>query len=228
VINGSGAVKAASVRVVSRRKQIENGSVFSVQQAAAACNASPPVVRRWLSLGLLSAPPWTVEQLRRVRDVTDPQRHRLGSGAAHGTMARWNSGCSCARCRQMQSNAARARGRRKAQERLSPEMRQRLLDAICAGKPFRRALRHLGLTSNQIWGLTKTDTEWLAAFDAALTAPAGTAPMRPRSWAVCAKSAESISESAWLGIANRQGNFGSTSESAWPGSRVVSLGGKRG
>jgi hypothetical protein len=91
VINGSGAVKAASVRLVSRRKQIENGSVFSVRRAAAACNVSPPVVRRWLQLGLLSAPPWTVEQLR-VRDVTDPQHHRLGSSAAHGTMARWNFG----------------------------------------------------------------------------------------------------------------------------------------
>jgi hypothetical protein len=54
---------------------------------------------------------------------------------------------SCARCRQMQGNAARARGRRKAQERLPPEVRQRLLDAIYAGKPFRRALRDLGLTS---------------------------------------------------------------------------------
>ena len=43
-------VKAASVRVVSRRKQAENGSVFSVRQAAAACNVSPQVVRRWLSL----------------------------------------------------------------------------------------------------------------------------------------------------------------------------------
>ena len=170
MINGSGAVKAASVRVVSRRKQIENGSVLSVRQAAAACNVSPPVVRRWLSLGLLSAPPWTVEQLRRVRDVTDPQRHRLGSGAAHGTMARWNSGCSCARCRQMQSDAARARGRRKAQQRLPPDVRQRLLDAIYAGQPFRRVLRDLGLTSNQIWGLTKTDNEWLAALDAALAA----------------------------------------------------------
>ena len=67
-------MNAASVRVVSRRRQIEHGSVFSVRQAAAACNVSPPVVRRWLSLGLLSAPPWTVEQLRRVRDVTDAQR----------------------------------------------------------------------------------------------------------------------------------------------------------
>jgi hypothetical protein len=165
-----GAVKAATVRVVSRRNQIENGSLFSVRQAAAACNVSPPVVRRWLSLGLLPAPPWTVEQLRSVRDVTDPQRHRPGSHAAHGTMARWNSGCSCARCRQMQSDAARARGRRKAQERLPREVRQRLLDAIYAGQPFRRALRDLGLTSNQIWGLTKTDNEWLAALDAALTA----------------------------------------------------------
>ncbi len=67
-------MNAASVRVVSRRRQIENGSVFSVRQAAAACHVSPPVVRRWLSLGLLSAPPWTIEQLRRVRDVTDAQR----------------------------------------------------------------------------------------------------------------------------------------------------------
>jgi hypothetical protein len=165
-----GAVKAASLRVVSRRKQIENGSLFSVRQAAAACNVSPPVVRRCLSLGLLSASPWTVEQLRSVRDVTDAQRHRRGSRAAHGTMARWNSGCSCARCRQMQSDAARARGRRTAQERLPPEVRQRLLDAIYAGQSFRRVLRGLGLTSNQVWGLTKTDNEWLAALDAALTA----------------------------------------------------------
>jgi hypothetical protein len=42
-------------------------------------------VRRWLSLGLLSAPPWTVEQLQSVRDVTDAQRHRPGSSAALGT-----------------------------------------------------------------------------------------------------------------------------------------------
>ena len=64
-------MKAASVRVVSRRTQIENGSVFSVRQAAAACNVSPPVVRRWLSLGLLSAPPWTVEPpMRRPMQAT--------------------------------------------------------------------------------------------------------------------------------------------------------------
>jgi hypothetical protein len=80
------AARVTSVPVVSRRKQIENGSVFSVRQAAAACNVSPPVVRRWLSLGLLSAPPWTVEQLWNVRDRTDPHRHRPGSSAAHGTM----------------------------------------------------------------------------------------------------------------------------------------------
>jgi hypothetical protein len=70
----------------------------------------------------------------------------------------------------MQSDAARERSRRKAQERLPPEVRQRLLDAIYAGQPFRRALRDLGLTSNQVWGLTKTDNEWLAALDAALAA----------------------------------------------------------
>jgi hypothetical protein len=88
-------------------------------------------------------------------------------------------------------------------------VRQRLLDAIYAGQPFRRVLGDLGLTSSQIWGLTKTDNEWLAALDAALAATrrddSGTAPMPPMSRAVYAKSAESISESVWRGIANRQG-----------------------
>jgi hypothetical protein len=39
--------KAASVHVVSRGKQIENGSVFSVRQAAAVCNVSPPEVHTY-------------------------------------------------------------------------------------------------------------------------------------------------------------------------------------
>jgi hypothetical protein len=44
------------------------------------------------------------------------------------------------------------------------------LDAIYAGQPFRAVLRDLGLTSNQVWGLTKTDDEWSEQLDAALTA----------------------------------------------------------
>jgi hypothetical protein len=48
-------------------------------------------------------------------------------------------------------------------------VRQQLLDAIFAGRPFRTVLRDLGLTSNQVWGLTKTDDEWSEELDAALT-----------------------------------------------------------
>ena len=40
------------------------------------------------------------------------------------------------------------------------EVRQRLLDALYAGTPFRTILRDLGLTPNQVWGLTKTDAKW--------------------------------------------------------------------
>jgi hypothetical protein len=68
------------------------------------------------------------------------------------------------------SDEARARGRRKAQERLPADVRQQLLDAIYAGQPFRSVLRDLNLTSNQVWGLTKTDSEWSAELEAALTA----------------------------------------------------------
>ena len=49
-------------------------------------------------------------------------------------------------------------------------MRKQLLDAIYNGKPFRTVLRDLGLTSNQVWGLTKTDQEWSEKLEAALTA----------------------------------------------------------
>jgi hypothetical protein len=67
-------------------------------------------------------------------------------------------------------NAAKARFRRKAQKRLPAEVRQQLLDAIYSGQPFKTGLRDLGLTSNQIWGLTKTDEEWSDKLEAALTA----------------------------------------------------------
>jgi hypothetical protein len=88
----------------------------------------------------------------------------------HGTLTRWLEGCGCDRCREAQNDAARARFRRKAQERLPAEVRQQLLDAIHSGQPFRAVLRELGLSSNQVWGLTKTDEEWSAALEAALTA----------------------------------------------------------
>jgi hypothetical protein len=155
---------------VSRRPQIENGSVSSARQAAAAAGVSPPVVRRWLDLGLISAPPWTLQQLQKVRDSTDPQGQRRGSHAAHGTWTRWNQGCSCEQCRCLQSDTARVRGRAKAQTRLSMEVRQQLLKALSAGQPFREVLRDLGLTPNAVWGLAKTDLEWAGALEGTLEA----------------------------------------------------------
>jgi hypothetical protein len=134
------------------------------------CNVTPPVVRRWLSLGLIPGPPWTVEQLHEVRDMTDPQGRRRGPRVAHGTMTRWNEGSSCTRCRQAQNDASRARRRARAQKRLPAAARQQPLDAINAGQPFRTVLRDHGLTSNQVWGLSKTDPERSEKLDTALTA----------------------------------------------------------
>jgi hypothetical protein len=157
-------VKAASVRVVSGPQE-----VTSIRQAAAMCNVTPPVIRRWLSLGLICGPPWTLQQLEDVRELTDPDGRRRGPQAAHGTLTRWLEGCDCDGCREAQNEAARARFRRRAQERLPVEKRRQLLDCIYSGKPFRAALTDLGLTSNQVWGLTKTDKEWSAALETALT-----------------------------------------------------------
>jgi hypothetical protein len=68
------------------------------------------------------------------------------------------------------SDTHRAWERARAQQRLPADLRQELLDAIYDHKPFRDALRDLGLTSNQVWGLSKTEEEWSAALEAALTA----------------------------------------------------------
>jgi hypothetical protein len=155
----------ATVRVVNRHDQ-----VTSVRQAAAACKVTPPVVRRWLSLGVIAGPPWTRQQLHQIRDETDPQGRRRGPQVPHGTLTRWLEGCDCDDCHEAQNEAARARFRRRAQARLPVEKRRQLLDCIYSGKPFRAALTDLGLTSNQVWGLTKTDPEWSAALEAALTA----------------------------------------------------------
>jgi hypothetical protein len=128
------------------------------------------VVRRWLSLGLLPEPPWTVQQLSEVRDKSTPMLVVVALGAAHGTWTRWNMGYSWAQCRQLQSDAGRARKRAMAQARLPVEVRQKLLDAISSGEPFRTVLRELELTPNQVWGLAKTDEEWSARLEAALKA----------------------------------------------------------
>jgi hypothetical protein len=138
--------------------------ITSVRQGAAACNVSHFVMLGWIRRGLLPEPPWTPQQLYAIRDKAGRGR---GSKAAHGSTARWNDGCSCATCRRAHSDIARATKRTKAQARLPIQVRQQLLDAIYAGQPFRAVLRELGLTSNQVWGLTKTDAEWSAALDGA-------------------------------------------------------------
>jgi hypothetical protein len=177
-----------------------------VRQAAAACNVTPPVVRRWLSLGLIPGPSWTLQQLLQIRDETDPQSRRRGPQVPHGTLTRWLEGCDCDRCREARKDAARARFRRKAQERLPAEVRKQFLDAITAGTPFKTAIRDFGLTANQVWGLTKTDEDWATALEDALIAVRrddlqhGTTPL---TWRVAsAESAASISVSGWRGTVN--------------------------
>jgi hypothetical protein len=95
---------------------------------------------------------------------------RMRAKYGHGTRARWKSGCRCSTCRQAHADAERSRKRARAQARLPVEVRQRLLDGIYAGTPFRTVVRDLGLSSQQVWGLTKTDQEWSAELEAALTA----------------------------------------------------------
>jgi hypothetical protein len=165
-----GSGDAANVCSVSRAQQAHKELVYTIRKAAGVCDVTPPVVRRWIKLGWLPKPPWTLEQLNRLRDTTDSPGRRRGPGAAHGTPSRWLEGCDCDPCRLAMNAAAKTRSRAKAKARLPVEVRRQLLEAIYTGTPFRAALHGLGLTSNQVWGLTQTDAEWSEALDAALTA----------------------------------------------------------
>jgi hypothetical protein len=155
---------------VSGGQHTQNELVWTIRKAAAACNVTPPVIRLWIKRRWLAEPPWTLGQLHRLRDATDPAGLRRGPGAAHGTQSRWLEGCDCDPCRRAMNATAKARFRRRAQTRLPAEVRRQLLDAIYAGQPFRVVLRDLGLTPNQVWGLAKTDEAWSTALESALLA----------------------------------------------------------
>ena len=90
--------------------------------------------------------------------------------ARHGTSAGWHTGCRCKQCLAAHAETQKAFGRARAQQRFPVEVRQQLLDAIYAGQPFRTTLQDLGLTPNQVWGLTISDEGWSTALEAALTA----------------------------------------------------------
>jgi hypothetical protein len=89
--------------------------------------------------------------------------------ARHGTSAGWHTGCRCTQCRAAHAETQKAFGKARAQTRLPVEPRQQLLDGIYAGQPFRTTLRNLGLTPNQVWGLTRTVEEWSTTLETALT-----------------------------------------------------------
>ena len=65
--------------------------------------------------------------------------------------------CRCPACRKAHADAERSRTRTNAQTRLPAKVRQQPLNDIYAGRQFKTIVRDLGLTSQQGWGITKTD-----------------------------------------------------------------------
>jgi hypothetical protein len=112
-----------------------------------------------------------------ARRTVMPTTVRAVNEPAHGTSARWHAGCHGALCRRTHSDTQRGYGRARAQKRLPVEVRQQLRDAIYSGQALQSVLRDLGLTSNQVWGVTRTDQEWSKGVGGRLD---GNPPRRPR------------------------------------------------
>ena len=62
----------------------ETDLVTSIRGAASVCGVSPFIVRGWMSRGLLSEPPWTLQQLGQARAITEPADQPQ---ASHGSRA---------------------------------------------------------------------------------------------------------------------------------------------
>ena len=140
----------------------------TVRTAAEACGVTQTAIRRWIAYGRLDGPPWTLQQLVRIRDA--PGSRARGVHAGDGTLSRYAEGCSCDLCRAAQSDSARERARAKADARFPEEVRQQLLDGRRAGRLFQAVLDDLDLTPNQVWGMARRDSEWAADLDAVLLA----------------------------------------------------------
>jgi hypothetical protein len=69
--------EARSVRLVNQPEQVP-----SIRQAAAVCNVTPPVVRRWLPLGLILGPPRRGERRFRYPHRSGGDRARHFGGLA--------------------------------------------------------------------------------------------------------------------------------------------------
>jgi hypothetical protein len=83
----STVTRLASVRAVN-----EIDLVTSIRRAASVCGVSLFIVRGWMSRGLVSEPPWTLQQLCQAGAIAEPAGQPQ---AAHGSTARWNAGCGC-------------------------------------------------------------------------------------------------------------------------------------
>ena len=112
----------------------------------------------------------------------------------HGTRARWTSECRCPDCRQAHADAERSRKQAKAQTRLPAKSGSSFSTAFMQALPFRTIVRDLGLTSQQVWGLTKTDQAWSTTRGCTDRSPRttawNTAPTLPTRTAACAGIAE--------------------------------------
>ena len=163
-------------------------TVSTVRAAAGIAGVTVATVQWWLAQKLLSAPPWSIDELRAVADTRLPARPR---GVAHGTDECWRAGCTHQDCRDAHRAAIETRRDTHRESVFPPGTRQRLLTLIADGVAFDDAVDEVGVTGYVVWGRALKHPDFRAALDDALTAgrdpslPHGTAAAYRRGKCKC-------------------------------------------
>ena len=169
----AGPLGACAECVDAIRPQLDepDRQFVSQREASAFAGVRPSTLLAWQEKGWLVGP-WTPLSVTIASAWSTAERDR-GPQAAHGTVARWRFGCTCADCRDAHRedwNGSRSRASAAAREEFWAGRLELLLAALSSGVSYREAITAAGVSPTQIAIRRRDSAAFGERLDAALMA----------------------------------------------------------